>query len=248
MKLYKMLDAEGRSCNGGEASWSLPTKGADGKWKPGEWMPEIEGKLELCKNGYHLCRPDNLLPWLGKQIFEAEHRGEKEERGDKIVVRQCRLLKRCEGWTEESARLFACWCIRNTLLNDGRKVWDLLKDKRSRTAVEVAEAYAKGKTTKEDLDAARDAARDAAEDAAEDATWTATWDAAWAAAWAAAEDAAGAVAWDAAWAAARAAEDAAWAVAWDGRDGRDARDVAKAAQYEELLSVINRKEDEKNTS
>ena len=76
-------------------------------------------------------------------------------------------------------RLFACWCVRNTPLQDGRKVWDLLTDERSRTAVEVAEQYARGEATDEELEAAWDAAWDAARDAAWDAAWGAARDAAW---------------------------------------------------------------------
>jgi hypothetical protein len=63
-------------------------------------------------------------------------------------------------------RKLVCRFIRETPLSDGRKVWDLLPDKRSRNAVEVAEAYADGKATDGELQAARSAAYDAAYDAA----------------------------------------------------------------------------------
>ena len=76
-------------------------------------------------------------------------------------------------------RLFACWCVRNTILVDGRKVWDLLTDKRSRDAVGIAERYAVGDASLEELAAARDAAWDAAGDAARDAAGAAARDAAW---------------------------------------------------------------------
>ena len=121
-------------------------------------------------------------------------------------------------------QLFSCWCVRHTPLADGRVVWDLLTDQRSRAAVEVAERYAVGDATADDLYAAWAAAEAAAlaaeaaawaavEAAAEDAAWDA-WDAAREAAEAA--EAAGAAeaaeAADAAWAAGAAASEAARAV------------------------------------
>jgi len=74
-----------------------------------------------------------------------------------------------------SLRLFACWCVRETPLGDGRKVWNLLTDPRSRNAVEVAERFAVGKATREELAVAYRSARDfplsvAADAAAEAAT------------------------------------------------------------------------------
>lgn len=52
--------------------------------------------------------------------------------------------------TNKENRLFACWCV--------HRVWHRLTDERSRTAVEVAEQYAQGLATEEELDAARAAA------------------------------------------------------------------------------------------
>ena len=67
---------------------------------------------------------------------------------------------------DRTLRLFAIWCARNTPLADGRVTGDLLTDPRSLAALEVAERYANGRATDEELDAARDAARDAVGDAA----------------------------------------------------------------------------------
>ena len=61
-------------------------------------------------------------------------------------------------------RMFNCWCIRHTPLVDGRVMWDLLTDERSRNAVEVAERFASGNATLEELNAARDAAWSAYKD------------------------------------------------------------------------------------
>lgn len=81
-------------------------------------------------------------------------------------------------------RKLACRFIRETPLSDGRKVWDLLTDERSRKAVEVAELYADGKAAYEELEAACAAAYDAAlaaRDAAAYVAYTAAYDAAYAA-------------------------------------------------------------------
>ena len=221
--LYKVLGSGGRSCNGGKAKWNLPHTREDGSQTPGKWMRKIKGELVPCKNGYHLCRVQDILTWLNDEIYEAEYVGEILESEDKIVVRQCRLLRKCEEWTEKSARSFACWCVRNTPLSDGRKVWDLLDDKRSREAVEVAERYAEGNATKEDLNAAWAAAGNAAWEAARNAAWEAAGNAAWAAARTAAGNAARKAAGNAAWA-------AAWAAAWE---------AAWAAQHKELCRILN---------
>jgi len=121
--------------------------------------------------------------------------------------------------TDRELRLFACWSV--------RQVWHLLTDERSRNAVEVAERFAEGNATQDELTAASYAAR-AAWDAryAERAAWSAAWSAARAA-------------WDAAWSAAsyaaidaaRAAEWSAWAAEWS---AWSARYAARDAQVEWL--------------
>ena len=84
---------------------------------------------------------------------------------------------------DKEIRLFAVWCA--------RQVQHLMTDQRSVPALDVAERFANGDATKEELDAAVAAARAASGYAA----------------MAAAGDAAGAAAWDAAWDAAMAAQE-----------------------------------------
>jgi len=138
-------------------------------------------------------------------------------------------------------QLFSCWCVRHMPLADGRVVWDLLTDQRSRAAVEVAERYAVGDATADDLYAAR-AAAEAAALAAEAAAWAAraaaevtaeaaevTARAAWAAA-GAARAAAEVTAEAAAWAARAAAEVTAEAAAWAARAASEAAWAVQCAE------------------
>ena len=199
--LYKVLGAGGSPCHGGHGTWRLPANG-----QPGQWMPLIQGKLIPCERGYHLCRPQDLLHWLGPALYEAEYQGERIDSGTKVVVRRARLLRCLSTWNEVSARLFACDCAEHVLPLFEHRVPG---DDRVRRCIEVARRYACIKATSEELAAARAAARDAAWDAAGDAgdaAWDAARAAAGAAAWAAARDAAWDAARDAAWAAAGAAE------------------------------------------
>ena len=134
------------------------------------------------------------------------------------------VLRAVEAPTNERAfRLFAVWCARNTPMHDGRTTGALLTDPRIVAALEVAERFAHGNATAEELDEAHSAAWAAAQAAA----WDEARDAAHAASYASAK----AAAWgDAAWAAARAAaRAAAWAAA-RAEAGDEAGHAAEAAQ------------------
>ena len=162
MKYYKVLKTDGSCVNGGSGKWHLPKKKKDGTWTPGKWMPEIEGELELCENGYHICRTADLVHWLDEAIFEVEYDGEIVEDDNKCVVRKARLLRGVEAWDEKSARLFAADCAERTLPVYEK---DYPDDDRPRKAIQAARDYANGKITKDELATARAAAR-AAEGAA----------------------------------------------------------------------------------
>lgn len=139
-------------------------------------------------------------------------------------------------FSDSILRKLACRVIRETPLADGRKVWDLLTDERSRKAVEVAELYANGKATAQELEAARVAAYDAGVRASAYAARDA---AAFAAAYAA-----DAAAHDAVYAAARDAAHAAYVAAF-AADAADvavraaAYDVAEAAQMKMIAELGN---------
>ena len=72
-----------------------------------------------------------------------------------------------EGLSDNQLRLFAVRCA--------RRVQHLMTDPRSIAALDVAERYANGQATDDELSAARNAASAAAEDAAEAAASAATW-------------------------------------------------------------------------
>ena len=145
-------------------------------------------------------------------------------------------------FSDSTLRKLACRFVRETPLADGRKVWDLLTDERSRRVVEVAERYADGKATAQELAAAdAAAARAAAYDAARAAAYDAARDAARNAAYDAVRDAA-----FAAYAAVDAVRDAAfaaYAVAYDAAEAayvaRAAYAVAKAAQVQMIAELGN---------
>lgn len=90
-KYYKVL-VNGKSCHGGEFTWSLPTDD-----QPGEWNEVAgEGKILLCSRGLHVTT--NPAHWWkdGCVVYEAEIDGEiggvnKEK--CKIVVPKVRLIR-----------------------------------------------------------------------------------------------------------------------------------------------------------
>jgi hypothetical protein len=108
---------------------------------------------------------------------------------------------RCVTGHDRALRHYAVWCA--------RQVQHLMMDPRSVEALDVAERYADGLATDEELSAAWAAAWAVARAAAWAAAWA--WAAARAAAWAVARAAARDAAWHAVWDAESAAHAAAWA-------------------------------------
>ena len=215
---YKVLGENGECFHGGVGEWPLPRDK-----RPGKWMPEIAGRIEACRNGYHLVTASQLIEWLGPTLWVAEGKGDTDVQTDKTAFRKARLISQVTKWNERTARIFACDCAERSL-HLFEKAYP--NDKRPRTAIEVARRFVEGKATKEE----RAAARAAAWAAARAAAWAAARDAAWAAG-AAARAAARDAAWD--------ARDAAWdarAAAWDARAA--ARDAERGWQVNHLCELL----------
>ncbi len=168
---YKVLGQQGEAYHGGSCQWSLPTLNEPlEEWVAGKWMPPIEGDLEPCQNGYHLCELKDLRNWFGPRIFVAEYKGRRVDADNKIVVRNVRLVREVVEWNERTARLFAVDCVEHALCGLKKPLPDADK---LREVLAVCRRFANGEATKLELDAAGAAAGAAA----------------WAAAWAAARDA-----------------------------------------------------------
>lgn len=138
-------------------------------------------------------------------------------------------LRAVEGHDRE-IMLYGVWCA--------RQVQHLMTNPRSVAALDVAERFANGAATRDELVSAWAAAGDAGA-----AAWAA-WAAARAAAWAAARAAwaaAGAAAWAAAWEAARNAGDAARNAGDAAGAARDAGDAAFAVARDAALDAQERR-------
>ena len=196
---YKVLAPDRRPFHGGRGQWP----------EPGEWLT-VGGPLVPCKNGLHVCTHENLVQWLGPEIWvcEVDESDGIVHTDDKSVVRRARLSERLNRWTNRTARLFACDCA--------ERVVHLAPDARSYNAIRIARLYAEGAAHGADLAAERVTARDAGAGASGPAGWAAAWSATCNAAW----DAAGAAARDAGL-----NEDVTWSEPWS--------EVEAAAYYAE---------------
>ena len=181
IEYYKVL-------NGDESTqqnykWNLPCGN-----KPGKWMMPIEGRLVECDNGYHVCRgAQQLIHWLGPEIYGAEIRGEILLGNTKTVVREVRLIAKVETWNETTARLFAADCAEHVLhLYES----ECPGDDRPRNAIAAARAFARGEIDSAANTAAWSAANTAARSASGFAASSAAWSAASSASWVAARVAA----------------------------------------------------------
>ena len=141
---YKVLGRGGVACHGGY-----------GKWLPANrWMPEIKG-IVPCARGYHLLAREQVILWLGPEIWTADGRGEHIEQSDKHVFGQARRLKRFRTWNARTQRLFACDCA--------ERVLPIFEETHPgvghpRECIMVARKFALGQATKKEMAEASSAA------------------------------------------------------------------------------------------
>ena len=184
-----------------------------------------------CKNGYK-----KLLTYLGKTKTDDEPLYFSTILESNGLSDTIWCFRAAPEYNQEW-RLFAVF--------SARQVAHLMLDSRSINALEVAEKFAMGNASNDELVTARSAALAAARDAAWDAASGAAGAAAGAAAWAAARDAARAAARDAAWAAARvaawdAARDAAWDAALDAERSVQADIMREHFTWQQIAAAMEK--------
>lgn len=103
MIAYKFLDP--RSIGPySQFSWPLPTNGL-----PGAWV-EVQGALQLCRNGIHACRAGQLPYWWGAQLWEVELTEPTADFDQVVLASQGRILRQVGAWDESMMRRYAQAC------------------------------------------------------------------------------------------------------------------------------------------
>jgi hypothetical protein len=84
--------------------WPSPSAGG------AAWV-EVEGPLELCVRGLHVCRDIDLAHWVHDELWQLEATGEQQAGIDCLIVRRARLVRRIDAWSDGGAVHFADACI-----------------------------------------------------------------------------------------------------------------------------------------
>lgn len=241
--LYKIL-VDGKSCHGGDLTWSLPTDDGHGGWKPGAWHA-VKLPLRVCVRGLHLTH--NPAHWLvlGGMVYAAEGDGASVvgAADDKVVFERARLLR------PAPEAIPAWWRGIESFVRDEI---DAVQWFRPVEAPDPNWVLHPGQTR----ETAQAAAWDNIRDDARDDTWEAAQAAAWAAGALAAREADREAAWETAWRAAWEASQAAsrsvtrvvarernqgtiWAATWGATWGAS-RDVVRDVAWDAALCCVLR--------
>lgn len=136
---YKFLN-EGGYGPFSRVRWHLP----DDDGTPGEWMPSVEGAIVECRNGYHVCREEDLARWVRAELYVVELRGDVSEYDHKVAGREARLLHRVEAWNKSSMRMFAIDCAERVLPIFEKRYPD---NKRPADAIDAARRFVRGEVS-----------------------------------------------------------------------------------------------------
>jgi hypothetical protein len=103
MTWYKFL-ARGALGPFSGRTWPAP----DGLGRPGDWM--AAPRLEPCRSGLHLLRPDDLPYWLCEELYTVEVDGDVVSHDSFVLAHRARLLDRVEAWDQDTAAAFCGDC------------------------------------------------------------------------------------------------------------------------------------------
>jgi hypothetical protein len=78
-------------------------------WEPGAWVEAPAA--DPCRAGVHACRFDQLPYWLGAELWEVELDGGVVEQERKLVAPRGRLVRRIDGWNDDTAGAFRDSCV-----------------------------------------------------------------------------------------------------------------------------------------
>jgi hypothetical protein len=85
---------------------------SDFAWPPsGEWV-RVDGPLDPCVSGIHVCRTGDLPYWFDDELWEVDVAGERLEHLEQLVVERARLVSRVEAWPDPLASQLAAGCVR----------------------------------------------------------------------------------------------------------------------------------------
>jgi hypothetical protein len=104
MTCYKFL-ADGATGPFSGFTWPAPPEPGTA----GDWVT-VDGPLEPCRSGLHLCRPEDLPFWVLEELYTVEVDGPLLEHDDFVIARRARLLRRVDAWGRDFASSFSREC------------------------------------------------------------------------------------------------------------------------------------------
>jgi hypothetical protein len=85
-------------------AWPQPLNGC-----PGEWVDADHA--DLCREGIHACRAEDLLDWIDEELWRVELRAPVVELQPVLVSTGGRLVERVGSWTPDAALALAEACV-----------------------------------------------------------------------------------------------------------------------------------------